>query len=316
MANEPNNAEPAADTENRREDMASHPTYYVPEQSKWPIIASVGLFLTMYGAGSMLIDSQTGNKESSAHWILFLGGLIMAYMLFGWFSNVIKESRSGLYSPQMDRTFRWGMTWFIFSEIMFFAAFFGTLFYVRTFTVPWLGGEGDKGLTGQLLWPEFQSQWPLLSNPDNKEFPGASEVIDPWKLPLLNTVLLVLSSVTVTIAHHALRENKRKLLIGWMIVTLLLGFAFLYFQAEEYIHAYNDLGLTLAAGIYGSTFFILTGFHGAHVTLGAIMLTIMLARILKGHFSADNHFAFEAAAWYWHFVDVVWIGLFIFVYVF
>jgi cytochrome c oxidase subunit 3 len=146
-------------------------------------------------------------------------------------------------------------------------------------------------------------------------FPGPSEVIGPWGLPLINTLLLVTSSFTLTFAHHALRRNQRGPLKLWLGLTLLLGFAFLVLQAEEYIHAYTELGLTLGSGIYGATFFMLTGFHGAHVTIGAIMLTVMFFRVLRGHFTPDDHFGFEAAAWYWHFVDVVWICLFVFVYV-
>ena len=294
--------------------MADEGSYYVPAQSKWPIIASIGMFVTLAGAGMMMNDMSAGVKDSSAHYVLFAGALIMAYMMFGWFGNVIKESHDGLYSPQMDRSFRWGMSWFIFSEIMFFFAFFGTLFYIRMFAVPWLGGEGDGVMTHQLLWPEFTAEWPLMKTPDNETFPGPEAIIDPFHLPLLNTLLLVASSITLTIAHHALRKDERTKVKVWLVATLILGFAFLFFQAEEYIEAYNDLGLTLNSGIYGSTFFILTGFHGAHVTLGALMLTIMFFRILKGHFEPEKHFAFEAASWYWHFVDVVWIGLFIFVY--
>ncbi|PJE79580.1 Cytochrome c oxidase subunit 3 [invertebrate metagenome] len=294
--------------------MDKEPSYYVPEESKWPIIAAAGLFLSVLGAGMMMNDMSAGIKDSSSHYVLFAGGLLMAWMVFGWFGHVIKESRMGLYSRQMDRSFRWGMGWFIFSEIMFFAAFFGVLFYVRTLSVPWLAGEGDGVMTHQLLWPDFIAQWPLMSNPDNERFTGASGIIDPFHLPLLNTLLLVTSSITVTLSHHALRKNNRKRLKQWLILSLALATTFIIFQAEEYMTAYNDLGLTLQAGIYGSTFFILTGFHGAHVVLGTIMLAVMLVRIYKGHFEKDNHFAFEASSWYWHFVDVVWIGLFIFVY--
>ncbi|WP_263081398.1 cytochrome c oxidase subunit 3 [Endozoicomonas sp. Mp262] len=294
--------------------MANEGSYYVPAQSKWPIIASIGLFLTLTGTAMMMNDMSAGEKSSTPHWILFAGGLLMAWMLFGWFGNVIQESRSGLYSPQMDRSFRWGMGWFIFSEVMFFGAFFGVLFYVRFFSIPWLGGEGVGAMTNELLWPGFTADWPLMQNPDNERYPGASGLIDPFHLPLLNTLLLITSSVTVTFAHHALRRNDRYKLKLWLIATLVFGFAFLFFQVEEYIEAYTELGLTLQAGIYGSTFFILTGFHGAHVTLGAIILTVMLFRVYKGHFEPEKHFAFEAASWYWHFVDVVWVGLFIFVY--
>ncbi|MBU3058645.1 cytochrome c oxidase subunit 3 [Pseudomonas indica] len=294
--------------------MATHEQYYVPAQSKWPIIATIGLATTLYGLGTWFNDLKAGRDESNGPLIFFIGGLLVAYMLFGWFGNVIKESRAGLYSAQMDRSFRWGMSWFIFSEVMFFAAFFGTLFYIRYWTGPWLGGEGDKGISN-MLWPNFEYTWPLLNNPDPKLFPAPEGIIDPWKLPLINTILLVISSFTVTFAHHALRKGERQKLKLWLAATILLGVTFLVLQAEEYVHAYTELGLTLGSGIYGATFFMLTGFHGAHVTLGALILTVMLVRILRGHFTPEHHFGFEAASWYWHFVDVVWIGLFTFVYV-
>ncbi len=294
--------------------MTTHEQYYVPTQSKWPIIATFGMLTTMYGLGTWFNDLKAARPDSHGPLIFFIGGLLLAYMLFGWFGTVIKESRSGLYSSQMDRSFRWGMSWFIFSEVMFFIAFFGALFYVRNLSGPWLSGEGAKGVA-HMLWPDFQFAWPLLHTPDPKLFPPPSSVIDPWHLPLLNTVLLVSSSVTVTLAHHALRKNKRGPLKAWLALTILLGACFLTFQATEYIEAYEELGLTLGSGVYGATFFMLTGFHGAHVTIGALILSIMLIRILRGHFNPDQHFGFEAAAWYWHFVDVVWVGLFTFVYV-
>ncbi|WP_271104402.1 cytochrome c oxidase subunit 3 [Pseudomonas tohonis] len=294
--------------------MASHEQYYVPAQSKWPIIATIGMLVTVYGLGTWFNDLKAARPDSNGPLIFFVGALCLAYMLFGWFGAVIRESRGGLYSPQMDRSFRWGMSWFIFSEVMFFAAFFGALFYVRAWAGPWLGGEGDKGVAN-MLWPNFQYTWPLLNTPDPKLFPGPKEVIDPWHLPLINTILLVTSSFTVTFAHHALKKANRKLLKIWLGLTILLGVSFLALQVEEYVHAYTELGLTLGSGIYGATFFMLTGFHGAHVTMGTLILTVMLVRILRGHFDADHHFGFEAASWYWHFVDVVWVGLFIFVYV-
>ncbi|MAZ04804.1 cytochrome c oxidase subunit 3 [Marinobacter sp. SS8-8] len=294
--------------------MAENQSYYVPEQSKWPIIATVGLGVTLYGAASIMVNAQQGESTTGA-WIMFLiGAMIMAYMLFGWFGNVIRESRAGLYSPQMDRSFRWGMSWFIFSEVMFFAAFFGALFYVRVFAVPWLGGEGDRG-SSNMLWEGFQATWPLIQTPDPEAYPPPEAIIGPWGLPLMNTILLVTSSFTITIAHHALKAGNRSKTKLWLAATITLAIIFVFVQGYEYIHAYQDLNLTLKSGIYGSTFFMLTGFHGAHVILGSLMLIIMLIRITKGHFTADNHFGFEAAAWYWHFVDVVWLGLFVFVYI-
>ncbi|MCQ4348539.1 cytochrome c oxidase subunit 3 [Pseudomonas stutzeri] len=294
--------------------MASHEQYYVPEQSKWPIIASIGLLVTVVGLGVWFNDLKAARSGSAGPLVFFVGALLLAYMLFGWFGNVIRESRSGLYSAQMDRSFRWGMRWFIFSEVMFFAAFFGALFYLRVFVGPWLDGQGDKGVSA-MLWPDFQFSWPLLDNPDPKAYPAPQGIIDPWHLPLINTVLLVSSSFTLGFAHHALRHDRRNALKAWLALTVLLGAIFLVLQAEEYVHAYTELDLTLGSGVYGATFFMLTGFHGAHVTIGALMLLVMLIRILRGHFAPDQHFAFEAASWYWHFVDVVWVGLFIFVYV-
>ncbi|MBB2494360.1 cytochrome c oxidase subunit 3 [Aquipseudomonas ullengensis] len=294
--------------------MSSHENYYVPAQSKWPIIATAGMLITVYGLGTWFNDIKADRPDSHGPLLFFIGGLFLAYMLFGWFGAVIKESREGLYSPQMDRSFRWGMSWFIFSEVMFFVAFFGALFYVRTWAGPWLGGEGDKGVAN-MLWPNFQYSWPLLNTPDPKLFPGPKDVISPWHLPLINTILLVTSSFTVTFAHHALKKDHRGPLKFWLALTVLLGICFLILQAYEYYEAYHHLGLTLGSGIYGATFFMLTGFHGAHVTMGALILTVMLVRVMKGHFSGDKHFGFEAASWYWHFVDVVWLGLFIFVYV-
>lgn len=295
--------------------MAIHEQYYVPEQSKWPIIATLGLLTTFYGLGTWFNDLSAVRDNSSGPLIFFIGVLIVMWMFFGWFGNVVKESRAGLYSPQMDRSFRWGMGWFIFSEVMFFAAFFGALFYIRNFAAPWLGGEGDKGVSN-MLWPGFEYAWPLLNTPDPKLYPAPTGTISAWGLPLINTLLLVASSITLSIAHHALRKNQRKPLTLWLALTIVLGVIFLILQIAEYVHAYQDLGLTLGSGIYGATFFMLTGFHGVHVTMGALILTVMLIRIVKGHFSAEQHFGFEAASWYWHFVDVVWLALFVFVYVF
>lgn len=282
--------------------------YYVPHGSHWPIVGSVGLTLTVVGAARML--NETGG--ASSHWLMYAGLAVMVFMLFGWFGTVIKESIAGLYNNQVDVSFRMGMVWFIFSEVMFFAAFFGALFYAREFSVPWLGGVGDKVSTNQFLWPAFEAAWPSAGP---AEMGGAFKTIPAWGLPLLNTMLLLTSGLTITFAHWALIQGRRAPLCWWLAATVALGAIFLYFQAYEYHHAYTELNLTLGSGVYGSTFFMLTGFHGMHVTLGAIMLTVILFRCIKGHFTKENHFGFEAVAWYWHFVDVVWLGLFVFVYV-
>ncbi|MBV1916186.1 MAG: cytochrome c oxidase subunit 3 [Pseudomonadales bacterium] len=295
--------------------MSTEQQYYIPEPSKWPLVAAASMFVTLTGLGLLLFNMTAGNDSMSGQLMFGLGLVGMAYMFFGWFGKVIEESMGGLYSNQLSVSFRKGMSWFIFSEVMFFAAFFGVLFYVRLFSVPWLSGEGAKGIA-HMLWPDFSATWPLLTNPSPEQFGSPKAVIDPWHIPLINTFLLVTSSVTLTLAHHALKAGKRSLTKIYMAITMLLGFTFLALQIYEYIEAYQHLNLTLSTGIYGSTFFMLTGFHGAHVTIGCIMLTTVFIRILKGHFTADDHFAFEASAWYWHFVDVVWLMLFMLVYVF
>lgn len=298
--------------------MSQHEHYYVPAQSKWPVIGAIGLFLLVIGLASLIHATRPSYEGTMTQPLIFLcsGLAVLIYMIFGWFNHVIKESMEGLYSKQMDMSFRMGMMWFIFSEVMFFAAFFGALFYIRTIALPWLEGVGSKPLTAELLWPNFSATWPLMVNPNPEKIIGPLETVSWAGIPLLNTVILLTSGVTVTWAHWALKVNKRMQLNMAMALTVALGVIFLIFQVHEYHEAYTHLGLTLASGIYGSTFFMLTGFHGLHVTLGTIMLFVILCRCLKGHFTKEHHFAFEATAWYWHFVDVVWLGLFIFVYIF
>lgn len=286
--------------------------YYIPHGSYWPFIGSVAVFMMVFGFASALHDNSLGTMMSVA------GLGLLFFMLFGWFGTVVDESQKGIYNAQVDRSFRMGMGWFIFSEVMFFAAFFGALFYVRILSVPWLGGEGSDLLTNPILWPDFKSMWPLINTPGDVlqsgvEIAKPTHLVDAWHIPALNTAILLTSGVTITWAHHALKANNRKQLVLAMVLTVLLGVTFLGFQIQEYGDAYGD-NLKLTSGAYGSTFYMLTGFHGFHVTLGTIMLIVILMRCIRGHFSEENHFAFEAVAWYWHFVDVVWLGLFIFVY--
>ena len=278
--------------------------YYVPHGSHWPIVGSVGLFAFMMGFANKL--------NGGGNFLMLIGAAILIFMVYGWFSTVVRESEGGLYNDQVEHSFRWGMGWFIFSEVMFFAAFFGALFYARHYSIPWLGGESSsKILTHDLLWPGFETAWPT-NGPG--EVGGTFEAMSAWGLPAINTLILLSSGVTVTWAHWALKEGRRKQLVQGLAATVGLGFLFVILQAAEYHHAYGELNLTLGSGIYGSTFYLLTGFHGFHVTLGAVILAVILLRSMKGHFTPERHFAFEAAAWYWHFVDVVWLGLFIFVY--
>jgi len=273
--------------------------YFVPDPSRWPIFGSAALLCMASGTALWI------NDESWGRFILIAGACILIYMLFGWFGTVAHESEGGQYNRQVDSGFRWGMSWFIFSEVMFFAAFFGALFYIRVLSVPWLGDLDNK-----MIWPDFTAQWPTAG-------PGFTELFTPmeaWGIPAINTLILLTSGATVTWAHWGLLKNNRKQLIIGLILTIALGISFLSLQAFEYTHAYSALNLKLTTGAYGTTFFMLTGFHGFHVTVGTIMLITILCRSISGHFNADHHFGFEGVAWYWHFVDVVWLLLFILVY--
>lgn len=301
-----------------------HDTYYVPEQSKLPIFASIGMFLTVFGLGNWLNEMSAGT-DGKGSTVFIIGFLVLAAVLFKWFSTVIDENIKGLNSAQLKRSYVWGMGWFIFSEVMFFSAFFGALWFLRNIALPDL----SSGPTSDLLWNGFEADWPLMTTPDmvangeaakfhgpheNMSNPGMSNW-GGW-LPFYNTVILLTSSFTVHFAHTALKKDKKSLFNFWLGITVLLGIIFLFVQAYEYHHAYEELGLTLKTGVYGTTFFMLTGFHGAHVTLGTFMLLVQWLRsVTKGHFNHHDCFGFEASSWYWHFVDVVWLGLFIFVYI-
>ncbi|WP_137937062.1 cytochrome c oxidase subunit 3 [Chitinivorax sp. B] len=274
--------------------------YYVPQPSKWPLVGAFALFFLGLGAALAVNGVSAGNI------CLAIGFAILLYMLFGWFGDVIRESESGKYNDQVDLSFRWSMGWFIFSEVMFFAAFFGALYYARVISVPELGSMSQK-----LLWPDFVANWPSQVAPAGAE---AYRPMGAWGLPAINTLILLTSGATVTWAHWGVLKNKRGQLIAGLMMTVALGILFICLQAYEYAHAMHEMNLTLSSGIYGTTFYMLTGFHGAHVTLGTIMLAVVMFRSMKGHFKPEHHFAFEAAAWYWHFVDVVWLILFVFVY--
>ena len=284
----------------------AQPYYFVPAPSRHPAMAALGLFFIIFGASRWI------NDEGWGAWVLLLGVLTWIFTMQQWFRQAIGESETGLYSRRIDTSFRWSMSWFIFSEVMFFSAFFGALYYVRTITLPALGG-----LDNAVLWPDFKAVWPSAA----AGFTGSpARTIDPfttmgpWPIPTLNTLILLSSGVTVTIAHHALIANARGRTIVFMWLTVLLGATFLGFQAYEYIHAYHELNLKLTSGVYGSTFFMLTGFHGFHVFVGMLMLLFITIRLMRGHFTPERHFGFEGAAWYWHFVDVVWLGLYVVVY--
>jgi cytochrome c oxidase subunit 3 len=284
----------------------TRPYYFVPEPSRHPAMASFGLLCIIFGAAQWI------NGSDWAKYLMFAGFLWLFFVLFQWFRQAIGESESGAYGHKVDLSFRWSMSWFIFSEVMFFGAFFTALWWMRSHSVPALGG-----LDNALLWPDFKAVWPTVSPGATASPAGIIEpfqTMTPFWLPTINTALLLSSGVTLTIAHHALRENHRGRTILWMWITVVLGATFVGVQAYEYFHAYHEMNLKLSSGAYGSTFFMLTGFHGFHVIVGMLMLLFITLRLMKGHFTPDRHFGFEGAAWYWHFVDVVWLGLYTLVY--
>ena len=287
-----------------------HEEAHIVPPSHWPIVGCLALFCIAFGGVHWLHHSSIGPYCFGS------GFLILFFMMHGWFKQVIDEGIGGLNKDAtIDLSFRWGMGWFIFSEVMFFSLFFGMLFYTREVTLPFLAGTmSESEMTHFLLWPGFQDVWPLLKTPDPALYPGPNQVVPPWGLPALNTLILLTSGVTVTVAHWGILSKKRMMAIVAQILTILLGMTFLFCQATEYMEAYTEKGLQFDSGIYGNTFFILTGFHGLHVTIGTIMLCAILFRIIRGDFTPKEHFAFEGVAWYWHFVDVVWLLLFIFVY--
>jgi len=282
------------------------PYYFVPGPSRHPVMAAIGLFFVILGAGQWINGAQWGMYS------LIFGLLWWAIVLKQWFGDAIRESEGGLYSERIDFSFRWSMGWFIFSEVMFFGAFFGALYWARIQSVPTLGG-----LEHQLLWPDFKGLWPSVAAGMTAAPAGAVEAFQtmgPWPIPTINTALLLTSGVTLTIAHHAMLDGNRGKTIAFMWMTVILGIVFLGFQGYEYYHAYHELNLKLSSGVFGSTFFLLTGFHGFHVFVGMLMLLFITLRLHAGHFTKDRHFGFEGAAWYWHFVDVVWLGLYVVVY--
>ena len=279
--------------------------YFIPEPSPWPLTAMLAILMMLGGT------ALTINGVKPGIWVLVAGLILLAVMFYGWFGDVIRESMADRYNAQVDRSFRQGMFWFISSEVFFFLSFFGALWYIRNVAMLWLGGGGYLGETHDLLWSQFEGVWPSAGP---KELGGVFTPMHAWGIPAINTLILLTSGATVTWAHWGLKQHNNTTLVRGLALTVALGFLFVVLQGYEYYHAYHELNLTLGSGAYGSTFYMLTGFHGFHVTMGAVMLLVILVRAMKQHFTPHNHFAFEAVAWYWHFVDVVWLGLFVFVY--
>ncbi len=287
---------------------AKNHDYHLVDPSPWPVLASVGVLIMAIGAIVWMRslaggDGLFGLKGPTVFFVGFSSVVAVAYF---WWRDVVREAHKGDHTPVVSLHLRYGMIMFIASEVMFFVAWFWAYFDASLFPgTVWtlenssqtIGMVDRNALTG--------GQWPP------KPGEGFKSAFDPWGLPLVNTLILLLSGTTVTWAHHALLKNDRKGLIWGLVCTVVLGVMFTACQAYEYGHA----AFNFAGHIYGSTFFMATGFHGAHVIIGTIFLFVCLMRALKGHFTPQQHFGFEAAAWYWHFVDVVWLFLFACIYV-
>lgn len=271
--------------------------YHIMEPSPWPLVASIGVFVMAFGGvGYMRYLSGGSFKllglELAQPWMFFIGLVLVAYVLYEWWADTIKEGREGHHTPVVSLHLRYGMIMFIASEVMFFVAWFWAFFDASLFT-----GEAIQATRAEVTG----GTWP----------PSGIEVIDPWHYPLYNTVILLLSGTTLTWAHHALLHGDRKGLIQGLSLTVVLGLLFTCVQAYEYYEA----PFAFKNSIYGATFFMATGFHGFHVVVGTVFLIVCLIRATRGAFTPEKHFGLEAAAWYWHFVDVVWLFLFFSIYI-
>ncbi len=282
---------------------AKNHDYHILPASIWPFLLAVGAFVMLFGGvlwqGSKIDVSEAGSwlERSAGHqpWVFLIGLALVLYCMFAWFSDMVHEGQTGDHTPVVRIGLRYGMILFIMSEVMFFVAWFWAFFKIRMYPMT----EGSPWVDG--AWP-----------------PAGIETFDPWHLPLINTLILLLSGCAVTWAHHALvHENNRKDMISGLTIGVALGVIFTFLQAYEYSHAAfgfanNGLG---EPSVYGGAFYMATGFHGFHVIMGTIFLLVCLLRAINGHFTQANHVGFEAAAWYWHFVDVVWLFLFFVIYI-
>ena len=268
---------------------AKHHDYHLVDPSPWPFIGAVSAFIMAIGA-VFWMHNQIGP------WVLILGFLGVLYTMFMWWRDVIREANQGDHTPVVALHLRYGMIMFIVSEVMFFVAWFWAFFDASLFTNETIQASRVLATGGE--WP-----------------PKGIEILDPWHLPLINTLILLTSGTTVTWAHHALLNNDRQGLKWGLVATIVLGVLFTSIQGYEYAHAAFGFNRDVAGNIYGSTFFMATGFHGFHVLIGTLFLIVCLFRAMGGAFTPKQHFGFEAAAWYWHFVDVVWLFLFSCVYI-
>jgi cytochrome c oxidase subunit 3 len=263
---------------------AKNHDYHILPPSIWPLLGSVGAFIMLFGAVLWMANDMP--------WMFLIGLVLVLYTMFGWWSDVVAEGNNGVdHTPVVQIGLRYGFILFIMSEVMFFAAWFWSFFKHAMYPMH------PEGLS-----PAVDGVWP----------PAGIETFDPWHLPLINTLILLCSGMAATWAHHALAHEDNREDMKWgLVLAIALGLIFTAFQVYEYTHA----AFGFSGNIYGANFFMATGFHGFHVIVGTIFLFVCLIRLMKGHFTRENHIGFEAAAWYWHFVDVVWLFLFAAVYI-
>ena len=293
-----------------------HHDYHLVDPSPWPVLAAVSAFTTALGAIAWMRTHVDGSGVLGIKgpWLFAIGAVALVACAWSWWLDVIREADKGYQTPVVQLSLRYGMILFIASEVMFFVAWFWAYFDSALFPA---GVHELMNNTGHLVGltsrnEVFGGHWPPAATETAASVPGFfKHTFDPWGLPLVNTLILLTSGCTVTWAHHSLLKNDRRGLVIGLVLTVLLGIAFTICQAIEYSHA----GFSFAGHSYGSTFFMATGFHGAHVIIGTIFLTVCLIRAINGAFTPKQHFGFEAAAWYWHFVDVVWLFLFACIYV-
>ena len=300
---------------------AKHHDYHLVNPSPWPVVGSIGAFMMAVG---LIVWMKTHAAPTETlfglrgPWLFAAGVAVTLFVMYGWWRDVIREAHGGDHTPVVRLHLRYGMIMFIASEVMFFVAWFWAYFDASLFPaaiepLQITDAKGNVSQSREIIGMIDRNAltggvWPPKATKDGVTF---QSTFNPWGLPLVNTLILLLSGTTVTWAHHALLNNDRKGLVRGLALTVVLGILFTVCQAYEYGHA----AFKFAGHIYGSTFFMATGFHGAHVIIGTIFLAVCLYRALRGHFTPKQHFGFEAAAWYWHFVDVVWLFLFICIYV-
>jgi cytochrome c oxidase subunit 3 len=284
-----------------------HGSYYVPDYSWWPILAAIALFI--FGLGSVEYFGVTANPR-----FLIIGVGMLLLICVGWLSTVVRESRRGLYDEQMHRTFRWGMVWFIFSDVMLLITILGVIWYYRIFNLPELGGDYPRMLTHFLLWPNFVSHWPVLANPDPSQFTGPQQALTINWQAIMTSLIMFGSGATLYLANRGLRNNHRALFMSGLIATSLLAVGFLLLTGDTIYLAVARFGITFSSGIYGSVVMFLFTIYLMHILVATLILFSIIGRGVLGHFSSQDDFSVRAFTWFWYCMIATWVAIFISIY--